>query len=167
MCASNALEECLQILELSKNATYQDARKAYRHLITQWHPDKFETAPPLQSEAVRISQEINAAFEYLAQVLPDAESTIAHSVYDTFDTSASEWSAYYSSYNQGEVHTDCDIPVGQFEQAEINLSSMSVANQLLHVPLMPFKFVTDIVVYFIFERPLVPAFIFFMLAVTY
>jgi preprotein translocase subunit Sec63 len=53
------------VLGLSKGATVNDIKKAYKTLISQYHPDKVSTlGSDLQNLAQKKTQEINEAYQY-------------------------------------------------------------------------------------------------------
>ena len=151
------LNDCYQILELCQHASYQDARKSYLTLIQRWHPDRFEKYPPLQAHAVRVTQDINAAFEVLSQILPHNQSISDKLFCDSFETGASDWSAYYTAATQENQQNSETVPVSEIERS---LNTMVPVKQpvrsIVNVLLSPFKCVTDLSVYLIVERPTVP-----------
>lgn len=57
-------DECLDILDLPKDATMEDIAKAYRQLVLVWHPDRFSD-PDLKTKAQARLAKINLAYEYL------------------------------------------------------------------------------------------------------
>lgn len=58
--AANSLGDPYKILGVSKHATLQDIRKAYKHLVKEWHPDKTDH-PMAEDKFV----EITKAYELL------------------------------------------------------------------------------------------------------
>ncbi len=60
------LEKHTKTLGLSKDASKEDIKKAYRKLVMQYHPDKFENAPAIESQkAEEQFIRIQEAYEYL------------------------------------------------------------------------------------------------------
>jgi len=52
-------------LGLNPGAGPTDIRRAYRHLVQQWHPDLFKPGSPMQTTAEDITKEINEAYSQL------------------------------------------------------------------------------------------------------
>lgn len=52
-----------EMLELSRNASEADIKRAYKKLALKWHPDK---NPNNQKEAEKRFKEINEAYEALS-----------------------------------------------------------------------------------------------------
>lgn len=52
-----------EVLKISRNATTDDIKKAYRKLALKWHPDK---NPDRQDEATKKFKEISEAYEVLS-----------------------------------------------------------------------------------------------------
>jgi len=60
MKEAKEIEEARKLLEITKSATEDEAKRAYRNLVKKWHPDKNKT-----KNAHRNIQEINHAFEII------------------------------------------------------------------------------------------------------
>ncbi|PCI42357.1 MAG: hypothetical protein COB46_00595 [Rhodospirillaceae bacterium] len=55
-----------EVLGVNRNATKEEIKKAYRKLISQYHPDKaHQTTPEIQKLAEERVKDINWAFEQL------------------------------------------------------------------------------------------------------
>ncbi len=58
--------EALALLGVTQGCTPEELTDAYRHKMSQWHPDKLETmAPELKDYATRQTQRINEAYQKL------------------------------------------------------------------------------------------------------
>jgi preprotein translocase subunit Sec63 len=63
------LEDSLQILNLNKNATVQEIRKAYLTAIQYYHPDKHAYLPPeFRQLAEAKSKQINEVYNSLLKI---------------------------------------------------------------------------------------------------
>jgi len=59
-----------KVLGISKGATVADIKKAYKNLISQYHPDKVSNlGSDLQNLAKKKAQEINEAYQYFKNKL--------------------------------------------------------------------------------------------------
>jgi hypothetical protein len=61
---SNKEERARKLLEVHKDASFQEIKTAYRKLQIKYHPDKNH-----HPEAIKIFQEIGTAFEFLEKIL--------------------------------------------------------------------------------------------------
>jgi hypothetical protein len=59
------IEECFRTLDVSPTSSGDEIRKAYRTLVSVWHPDRFVGNPSLRTEAERKLASINEAFDTL------------------------------------------------------------------------------------------------------
>ncbi len=59
------IEECYQRLEIPASATDTEIRLAYKRLVKNWHPDKFEADSPLKPYAEERLKIINVAYEHI------------------------------------------------------------------------------------------------------
>jgi hypothetical protein len=63
------IQKCFDILELGRDATPDDARQAYRDLVSIWHPDRYAHNSRLQQKAEEKLKEINVAYRILQSYL--------------------------------------------------------------------------------------------------
>ena len=66
--SANALEDAYKALGVSKDSTDQEVKKAYRKLISQYHPDKLigQGVPAdMIAVATRQSQEVQVAYDLI------------------------------------------------------------------------------------------------------
>jgi DnaJ-class molecular chaperone len=56
------LNRCFEILEISPESTYEEAKAAYRLMAHVWHPDKHAHNDKLYARATSKFKEINAAW---------------------------------------------------------------------------------------------------------
>lgn len=59
------INRCFEILEIPPNATYEEAKAAYRIMCQVWHPDKYHHSEQLQTKATSKIKEINAAWSQI------------------------------------------------------------------------------------------------------
>jgi hypothetical protein len=64
------IDEALNLLGLSRNATPDQLKQAYRDLVYVWHPDRFGDKPSLREKAEEKLKQINAAYAMLREVIP-------------------------------------------------------------------------------------------------
>jgi hypothetical protein len=65
------MKEYLQILGVPENATFTQAKEAYRDLIRIWHPDRYQHDPRLKSRAEAETKKLNATWEKLSKINPN------------------------------------------------------------------------------------------------
>ncbi len=65
----NDLKRCYEILEIGPESTYEEARTAFRDMVSIWHPDKFQHSSRLRQKAEEKIKLINAAWEQLQGAL--------------------------------------------------------------------------------------------------
>ncbi|MCY4178056.1 MAG: co-chaperone DjlA [Endozoicomonadaceae bacterium] len=66
---NNNLHEAYQLLGISKTASYEEAKRAYRKLMSQHHPDKFVKNKEKQQQAKQKTQVIQTAWNQVQQHL--------------------------------------------------------------------------------------------------
>jgi curved DNA-binding protein CbpA len=59
------IDRCFEILEIPPNATYEEAKAAYRIMCQVWHPDKYHHSEQLHAKASNKIKEINAAWSQI------------------------------------------------------------------------------------------------------
>jgi len=67
MTGKPSTDECLKVLGLSRGATLDDYRQAYKDLVEVWHPDRLAHNERLQLLATDHLKEINEAYAYLME----------------------------------------------------------------------------------------------------
>lgn len=60
------IEEAIEILELPAQATFDDARRAYRELIQIWHSDRYQHSAQLLQRAQGKTRVLNEAWEAIS-----------------------------------------------------------------------------------------------------
>ncbi|MGD2125066.1 MAG: DnaJ domain-containing protein [Desulfobacteraceae bacterium] len=63
------IQRCFKILELHRNASLDEAKQAYKDLVSIWHPDRFSSNPRLRQKAEEKLKEINTAYETVKSYL--------------------------------------------------------------------------------------------------
>lgn len=63
------IQRCFEILELSRDASIQDVRQAYKDLVNIWHPDRVGDNLRLKKKAEEKLKDINIAYEELSSFL--------------------------------------------------------------------------------------------------
>lgn len=59
------VKRCFKILEIRETDAADEIKRAYRDLITIWHPDRYAHHPRLQKKATEKVKELNAAYHCL------------------------------------------------------------------------------------------------------
>jgi len=59
---TNELKRCFEILEVSPDATYDEAKAAYRLMVQVWHPDKYSYNDKVHAKATNKFKELNNAW---------------------------------------------------------------------------------------------------------
>jgi curved DNA-binding protein CbpA len=57
------IRKSFELLEIGMNATEDEAKQAYKDLVSVWHPDRFSHNPRLKKKAEEKLKEANLAFE--------------------------------------------------------------------------------------------------------
>jgi formylglycine-generating enzyme required for sulfatase activity len=75
-CMSD-LKRCYEILEIKPESTYEEAKLAFRDMVSIWHPDKFSHNSRLQEKAEEKLKDLNAAWEQLQAFFIQKEDAVA------------------------------------------------------------------------------------------
>ena len=67
------IHSAYQTLELPNSAGLPQVQKAWRKMVTVWHPDRFPRNPDLQREAEERAKQINNAYDVLKRYLKDGD----------------------------------------------------------------------------------------------
>lgn len=68
------LKDPYEVLGVSRNATKEEIRDAYRDLIKRYHPDQFNNNPDMKALAEEKIKEINEAYKYLLDHFDDSRN---------------------------------------------------------------------------------------------
>ena len=104
------IDDPYKVLGVSRDASDEEIKKAYRRLAKKYHPD----LNPGDAEAARKMQEVNAAYEQITS----PEKSSAYGGYDPFGGSRQQGSSYVSAAAQY-------IRFGRFREALNVLSQVS------------------------------------------
>ena len=82
------MSRALEILEVDTNASFDEAKQAYRDMINVWHPDKYANNERLQEKATEKLKEVNAAWEELQKYYHDKDEQVAREKTDNVQQQA-------------------------------------------------------------------------------
>lgn len=157
------LEASLALFNLKPGASYQEVRKVYLELLQRWHPDRFEQQPSMQDDAVRITQQLNLAFETLTRHLqntPDGHRSVHPRSDSDFH---SDWTDYFYSHEDQEtdeydLQAEDTPPTSQFESCSLDtaarpgFSLFAFLRCSFAVLFAPLFWLVDIIIYCCFEK---------------
>ena len=63
------IKRCFEILDLDPGASPDEAKQAYKDIVSVWHPDRFSGNPRLKKKAEEKIKEVNAAYDTLKSFL--------------------------------------------------------------------------------------------------
>ena len=92
------MKDPYKILGVSKNASDDDIKKAYRELVKKYHPDNYDANNPLRDLANEKMQEVNEAYDEIQRLRSSSSSSS--------DFNYSYDNAYSSSDSSSGVYAD-------------------------------------------------------------
>jgi len=133
------MKEAYEILEIGKNATFEEAKKKYKELVKRYHPDKHMNNP-LKDLAEEKFKKINEAFEYLSKELENKrnfEDVSSNSNY--YEKNSTQNKSY--NYKDKEESEDSD----NFNQKETKKEYKKTKSSLLiTIFKFPFKIIWNV-----------------------
>lgn len=72
------MRRCCEILDIRPNASFDEAKQAFRDLVNVWHPDKYSNNPRLMEKADVKLKEINWAWEQFQACAREQERLEEH-----------------------------------------------------------------------------------------
>ncbi|MBE9551284.1 MAG: DnaJ domain-containing protein [Proteobacteria bacterium] len=63
------IQRCFEILEIKRDASPEEAKQAYKDIVSVWHPDRFSNNPRLEQKAGEKLKEVNAAYDKVKSLL--------------------------------------------------------------------------------------------------
>jgi len=108
------------ILELDRDATMDEAKRAYKDLVNIWHPDRFSNNPRLRQKAEDKLKEINEAYETVKSFLSskksvESEKTPQAKAEDKTETSAKGRAE--ADYHKSQAETEAKDKTEAFVEA--------------------------------------------------
>ena len=122
----NDLKRCYEILEIKPDSTYEEAKLAFRDLVSIWHPDKFSNNSRLKEKAEEKLKDLNAAWRQLQAFFCQKEDAAVEQagreLVEPVKIQLSQERKHRQREGKG-VRTDCSLvdpefePLVHFEQA--------------------------------------------------
>ena len=113
------MKDAYAVLGVSRGATDEEVKNAYRNLARRYHPDNYEDSNPLKELAKEKMQEINAAYDEIQRDRSDAERSKTNS--------NSGYSSTGSSYGSAGIYATVRQKINErkYHEAEQLLQSVS------------------------------------------
>lgn len=108
------LKDYYELLGLKLNASPEEIKQAYRHLVKKWHPDRFPHNSDEQREASEKFRQISQAYEVLKDHQPGSYPPVAS---DGVTISKTDPTVYYQ---RGAIHAEREEyqeAIAEFTQA--------------------------------------------------
>ena len=61
------------LLEVEKSTDLKTLKTAYRNVMKQWHPDKFQDGDPLKEEAAIMGRQVTDGYHFLVSIAPETK----------------------------------------------------------------------------------------------
>jgi curved DNA-binding protein CbpA len=82
------IQRALKILEIDRTASIDDVNKAYKDIVSVWHPDRFTHNPRLKRKAEEKIKDVNIAYETLKSFYAQKQRKDEGEKGSPFDTDA-------------------------------------------------------------------------------
>jgi formylglycine-generating enzyme required for sulfatase activity/curved DNA-binding protein CbpA len=112
------LKRCYEILEIKPGCTYEEAKLAFRDMVSIWHPDKFSHNSRLKEKAEEKLKDLNAAWEQLQTFFFQKEDAAAEQPSRELAGPVKAHLSQEKKHRQREgkaVRTDCSFTDLEFE----------------------------------------------------
>jgi curved DNA-binding protein CbpA len=82
------INEYKKLYQIENEIDLAELKLAYRKLVKQWHPDKFQEGDPMKEEATLMGQQVVDGYHFLVSIAPETkaanlaeyqQTTIGHS----------------------------------------------------------------------------------------
>lgn len=102
-------------LGVEANSTLQDLKTAYRNLMKQWHPDKFQESEESKLNAEEKSKKIINAYHFLVSIAPETRNEFLTEYTATINEAGIEDYEYKSetltvTFQDGNVYEYFGVP---------------------------------------------------------
>jgi curved DNA-binding protein CbpA len=68
------INEYKKLFQIENNIDLAELKLAYRKLVKQWHPDKFQDDDPLKEEAALMGQKVVDGYHFLVSIAPETKA---------------------------------------------------------------------------------------------
>lgn len=119
------LKRCYEILEIKPGSTYEEAKLAFRDMVSIWHPDKFLHNSRLKEKAEEKLKDLNAAWEQLQAFFQKEDTAAKQNCKELAEPIKAQLSQErkHRQWEGKSVSTNCSFvdlefePIVHFEQA--------------------------------------------------